>query len=335
MCLRMAVIVLLLIASSLEAASNVRPKLVYRAPLVAEIAEKGQVQGGGVTYLSPARPRYTFEPVTSVQEGHDEGYYPAINLSEVIYVTNPEYPGTPRPDAADVFSTLRGFLTDEHSWNLGYTDINNHGEVVYANQGIFSTAQGMIADRGILPSISDNGEIVYLESQVPVPAIFSTTRGVLVPSGGFDPSVNVRGEVVYIAGTGFDTIVVSTVKGQVTRLGHFALWPSINNHGEIVYTAKDGEQRQLFSTLRRQVTFKDSFPEPHWANANCNSPIGLYQNGVAGDTDVNDRGEIVFSRWLFEGPFPDPSDPEQCFFWGGLQIVRATPTRSRMRGRLP
>jgi hypothetical protein len=118
-------------------------------------------------------------------------------------------------------------------------------------------------------------------------------------------------------------MVMSTVRGQLTNPAQAALWPSINNLGEVIYTAKVGGRRELFSTVRGQITFSDSFAEPE-RPSDCGAPLLLYDGGgVAGQTDINDLGEVVFSRWLLAGPYPD--EQGSCFYWAMLQIVKAEP----------
>ncbi len=333
-----------LMLSTVEAAE---PRVRYRTLLDAAVAVEGAVSTpvSGVERATPSRSRYAFRPLTTPVDGHSQAFGPAINLREVLFVTNPEHPAVSNPHL-NVLSSPRGYVTESKTGNLRFPDVNNRGEVVYADThpgfgfGIFSTRGGLIRNRGNVPSVADTGEIVYVrhgpggDSDPPWPPptkteIVSTVRGVLATGTAYgpgqvgDPHVNSSGEVIYT----FSRAIVSTVRGTITDLWEDPLWPSLSNAGEIVYTAKDGALRQLFSSATGQVTYRDTFPEPHRSEATCTSPRGFYQGGVAGQTDVNDRGQIVFSRWLYDGPYPDPEFPEYCTYWGTLQIVVASPVR--------
>jgi hypothetical protein len=328
------------IAAALSTASTgAEPPVRYRSQIEADIAARQSAlpapPPSSLDRAGPASPRYDFKLLTTVIDGHSAAFEPAISSTEIVFVTNPEHPHVTDP-YYNVFSTERGYLTDSTTGSLQAPDVADTGEAVYADThegfgfGVFSTAAGLVRNRGNQPSVADSGEIVYArdgpggDGPPPWPPptlreIVSTTRGVLVSGTAWvdHPSVNGSGEVVYVqAGTG----VVSTVRGTIVP--EPAAWPSIADGGEIVYIAPAGGTWQLFSTARGQITFGDSFPEPAYADADCDSPFGHYQNGVGGQTDVNDRGEIVFSRWLLEGPHPFG---EECFFWGALQIVVAVP----------
>lgn len=290
------------------------------------------------------KPRYRFQLFPVPLDGFNFASAPAINTDEIVFVTDPLYPATPAA-TENLFSTSRGYLTTyvsdfSFAWDV---DINQSGEAVYKyfffpehGWSVVSTTRGLIADNAAgdcaQPSISNAGEVVYQVDSLlqDRSEIVSTTRGILVTGPRFGlgqvltPHVNSAGEVAYgEIGSG----IVSTIRGPIAP--DPASWPSINDAGEIAYVGGTGPDAplQLFSSVGGQVTFEDSFKERQLRDATCTSRHGYFQDGVAGQTDIDSSGEIVFTRWLLEGPETDLNNPGECFFLAGLQIGVARPPK--------
>ena len=183
---------------------------------------------------------------------------------------------------------------------------------------------------GCSPSINNKGEIVWEDTQSLPRLLQSTTRGILTTASEENttlaPEVNDDGEVVYqqIAGGGSEQIF-STKRGEITFFPEFsaALFPTINNAGDIIYTEDEDYRQQLFSTVRGRLTDESLFPYPtppdSWTGL---EPFGLYFSRVGYGSHVNDKGQIVFSVVLVEGPH---CDERGCFGVARIRLYLASP----------
>ena len=273
---------------------------------------------------------YRFELITN-----DEGFFPSINnFGEIVYE---KYDPSGN---INVFSTSRGWITDSTSGDARKPDINDSGEVVFCDNPtqapgpgpwtVWSTVRGSIG-MGCSPSISNNGEIVYEDTQSFPRLLKSTTRGILATFSSENttlvPDVNDFGEVVYQAITAGNTQIFSTERGQLTfspPLSGGVGFPTINNDGEVIFTAQDEDYRQqLFSTVRGRLTDESLFPYPtppdSWTGL---EPFGLYFSRVGYGSHVNDKGQIVFSVVLVEGPY---CGPRGCSGVARIRLYLATP----------
>ena len=273
-------------------------------------------------------PGYKFKQIAEI----GEGYSPSINnLEEIVYQ---KYDSNGNPN---IFSNVRGWLTFSTSGSARFPDINDLGEIVFMDNAsqtpgpgpwtTWSSVRGWIGMGGI-PSISDTGEIVYQDTQSLPRLLKSSTRGVLISdpdvnASNFNPEVNENGEVVYVSkdGSGIKQIF-STERGQITFLpvGNLVGTPTINNDGEIIYVAKDESGvKHLFSTVHGRITDASSFPEPfHSGPWTGLEEFGIYCIGVGYFPDINDKGQIVFTQMLAEGPYYDELEGE----WYGKAITR-------------
>jgi hypothetical protein len=273
---------------------------------------------------------YRFEPIAGIEEG----WTPSINnLGEIIYVK-------PDPhEVINVFSDKRGWVTFSSTNNLRFPDLNDTGEIVYADLvlgtgfSVFSSVNGLIATRCNVPSIGNTGEIVYNKSYQQPYQIISTTRGLLytsptVPEVVLNPEINDYGEVVYNDRDASGMLqIFSTERGQITFLTspRFAADPCITADGEIIYIGYDDETgvNQLFSTVHGRITDERAFTEPVQP-PECNEDVefGIYHAGVLGFPDINNKRQIVFSQMLVEGP---NFDEWGCYWMAYSRLYLATP----------
>jgi hypothetical protein len=147
------------------------------------------------------------------------------------------------------------------------------------------------------------------------------------------PEVNDHGEVVYADRvytdpdySGGKPTVFSTTRGQLT-FGPWAGQSTINNSGEVVYIAKsENNWPHLYSTINNQITDERSFPEPELMGEECLVELDLYSLGARAP-DINDKGQVVFTHVLAEGPYDVIYSPYlNCSFIHSVQIYLATPT---------
>ncbi|MHC4167444.1 MAG: hypothetical protein ACYSWQ_10840 [Planctomycetota bacterium] len=103
----------------------------------------------------------------------------------------------PTGNTYDIYSTSRGAITNNSSWQRN-PDINNNGEIVWDQDGeIWSNVRGNLA-LGTNPSINDLGEVVWTYGG----AIFSSIHGQMTASGANDlyPQINNLGEIAFLRG---------------------------------------------------------------------------------------------------------------------------------------
>lgn len=236
-------------------------------------------------YLLLSGPVPALESLTSyeflvVSDG--PSWEPSINNSgEIVYLSRDES-GNP-----NVFSTRRGQLTHSTTGYLRFPELNENGEVVYADRlppsdefQVWSTVRGLLTgqSRANTPAISDSGEVCFVRSDPDKVELHTDRRGLIVDLGD-------------IAGTTCD----------------------LNSHGEVVYRALDEEgHHQIFSSTRRQITDE---PETLLGSPSVNNrgQVVWVQSGeihtleegritefggkVGFRLDLNDHRDIVFSYW--------------------------------------
>jgi hypothetical protein len=225
-----------------------------------------------------ALPPYTFLCVT------DYGAWtPSINNnSEIVYVA---YDANGYPQ---VFSTERGQLTYSDTRNLRFTDINDAGEVVYADIAtngpsfnVYSTIRGEDISppnfQSNAPGINNLGEVSYEHTQTLPRGIYSSERGMVVESTtGFTcilTDINDSGEIVYNNQDANGNIqIYSSTRGQLTTSGGYTA--TISNYGDVIYTNGTwGGPMYIYSLDGTQIT---DFP-------------------VSVNIDMNDYGDIVLA----------------------------------------
>lgn len=254
-----------------------------------------------------------------------------------------------------------------------YTAINNHGEVVWIDNGgavtsweVYSSVHGRITNDGFsdaLPVINDSGQIAWQSGRAPVGnpsdwevmldgvrltnntgfdgevnitnageviwtgvgGIQSSTRGVLVASGGSSLDVNELGEVVYRNGS---NQIVSTTRGVIGGPGDH---PSINDSGEVVWITLT---QQVMSSTRGLIATSALMPAINNAGLivyskfdGTNFNIYAYENGVETavttgrsiglDYSLNNLGQIAFTQY---DPFTGISS-----VWVATPDVRGVP----------
>ena len=207
------------------------------------------------------------------------GWEPSINNSgEIVYLATDES-GNP-----NVFSTLRGQLTRSTTGHLRFPELNEQGEVVYADRvppavefQVWSTVRGLITKQppANVPAISDSGEICFARSEPGSVELHTDRRGLIVDLGDAPSTtcdLNSQGEVVY---RGFDEEgryqVFSSTRGQLTTEPEAFLGsPSVNNRGEVVWV----QSGELHSLVEGQVT--------------------EFGGLVGFRLDLNDSGDVVF-----------------------------------------
>ena len=207
---------------------------------------------------------------------------PSINNSgEIVYLSRDES-GNP-----NVFSTRRGQLTRSETGHLRFPELNEDGEVVYADRvppsvefQVWSSSRGLITGPAPAntPAISDSGEICFVRSDPDKVELHTDRRGLLLDLGdtiGTTCDLNSRGEVVYRAlDEEVHFQIFSSTRQQLTDEPESLLGsPSVNNHGEVVWV-QGGE---LHSLSEGQIT--------------------EFGGKVGFRLDVNDLGDIVFSYW--------------------------------------
>ena len=176
--------------------------------------------------------------------------------------------------------------------------INNSGEIVWflnSDGGIFSNVRGKLADGGLYPHLSNDGEVIYAD--------------------------------YYSGGLKWD--LVSTERGRLTFGGVINVNRSsfdVNSSGEVVYATEDASGHfQIFSTVRGQITFEatdhynpciNDLGEIVWdqylpglGGRLVSSSRGLLpENYRVGALDLNNLGEVCFSSYLpsSEGDYSSP-----------------------------
>ena len=219
---------------------------------------------------------YSFLRVTDV-----DSWEPAINNSgEIVYIARDS------DGYLNVFSTRRGQLTRSRSQATFSPSISDRGEVVHADRDgpagrlqILSTQRGPYSTDwpASLPSISDSGEVCFLQTARQPMTLRTDRRGVILQlTGSFGSrcDINRAGEIVYrdIDGAG-RLQVFSTVRGQLTR-DRTSTEPvasaTINNWGRVAYV-ESGAIKSVESGL-----------------------VARFDQRIGVPIDMNDHQEIVF-----------------------------------------
>ena len=218
-------------------------------------------------------------PIAYLVVSAGPSWEPSINNSgEIVYVTEDES-GFP-----NVFSTRRGQITRSTTGHLRYPELNEDGEIVYADRvppslefQVWSTVRGLISGRypANAPAISDTGEICFVSSEPRRVSLHTDRRGRVLDLGdsiGTTCDLNSQGEIVYrsIDGEG-DFQIFSSTRRQLTEGEEVLLGsPSVNNHGQVVWV----QSGELFSLEEGQIT--------------------EFGGLVGFRVDLNDHGEVVF-----------------------------------------
>ena len=207
---------------------------------------------------------------------------PSINNSgEIVYLSGDES-GNP-----NVFSTRRGQLTHSTTGHLRFPELNEAGEVVYADRvppsiefQVWSTTRGLISgrSRANIPAISDSGEICFVRSGPDRVELHTDRRGLVFDLGdtvGTTCDVNSLGEIVY---RGFDEEghfqIFSSTRQQISDEPEALLGsPSVNNLGQVVWV----QAGEIHSLEEGRIT--------------------EFGGKVGFRLDLNDHGDIVFSYW--------------------------------------
>ena len=117
-------------------------------------------------------------------------------LNDLGEVVSRGYMG-PTGNTYDIYSTSRGAITSDSSWQSN-PDINNDGEIVWDQDGeIWSSVRGYLA-LGTNPSINDLGEVVWTHGG----DIYSSIHGQMTFGGLTDlyPHINNSGEIAFLHG---------------------------------------------------------------------------------------------------------------------------------------
>ena len=204
---------------------------------------------------------------------------PSINNSgEIVYLALDEA-GNP-----NVFSTRRGQVTRSTTGHLRFPELNEEGEIVYADRvapstefQVWSNVRGLITVKppANTPAISDIGEICFVRSGSRRVELHTDRRGRVLDLGdsvGTTCDLNSQGEIVY---RGVDDEgnfqIFSSTRQQLTDEQEVLLGsPSVNNHGQVVWV----QSGELFSLEDGQVT--------------------EFGGLVGFRVDLNDQGDVVF-----------------------------------------
>ena len=175
-----------------------------------------------------------------------------------------------------------------------HPSINNSGEIVWEEGGIYSSTRGGLAASGMFPHLANSGEVVYADTfEGPLWDLVSTTRGRLTYGGIIDLNlsdfgVQSSGEVVYaVRDTNNHAQVYSTIRGQITSDPTDHYNPCINDNGEIVWNELvPGVSVAVVSSTRGTL------------------PIlpGMYGVGGCAVLGLNNQGDICFSGNLESSP---------------------------------
>ena len=183
----------------------------------------------------------------------------------------------------NVFSTRRGQITRSTTGHLRFPELNEDGEIVYADRvppspcfQIWSTSRGLVTERdpANTPAISDTGEVCFVRSSPARVELHTDRRGLVLDLGdsiGTTCDINSRGDIVYRGVDGEGTFqIFSTVGQQLTDEDGVLLGsPSVNNNGQVVWV----QSGELFSLQEGQVT--------------------EFGGLVGFRADLNDRGDVV------------------------------------------
>jgi len=218
-------------------------------------------------------------PFTFLVVSDDPSWEPSINNSgEIVYLAR-DAVGNP-----NVFSTRRGQVTRSTTGHLRFPELNDAGEIVYADRvppssgfQVFSTIRGLVSEQfsANTPAISDTGEICFVRSAPGHLQLHTDRRGEVLDLGdsvGTTCDINSEGEIVYRGVDGEGNFqIFSSVGGQLSGEEEVLLGsPSINNNGEVVWV----QSGELFSLEAGQVT--------------------EFGGLVGFRVDLNDQGDVVF-----------------------------------------
>lgn len=218
-------------------------------------------------------------PISFLVVSDGPSWEPSINNSgEIVYLTRDEagYP--------NVFSTRRGQLTRSTTGHLRFPDLNEAGELVYADRvppstefQIWSSARGLISRQssGNTPALSDSGEICFVKSDSRQVELHTDRRGRVLDLGdtiGTTCDVNSSGEIVYRSLDDDGNFqIFSSTRSQLTHEPQALLGsPSVNNHGQVVWV----QSGELHSLEEGQMT--------------------EFGGLVGFRIDLNDHGDVVF-----------------------------------------
>jgi hypothetical protein len=226
-----------------------------------------------------ALPEETLATITFLVVSGDSGWEPSINnAGEIVYLAR-DGAGNP-----NVVSNRRGQLTHSTTGHLRFPELNDSGEVVYADRvppaeefQVWSTERGLltVGTSANTPAIGDSGEVCFVRSAPGEVEIHTDRRGRVLDLGDSVATtcdINAQGEIVF---RGLDDKgnfqIFSTTRSQLTNEENVLLGtPSVNNRGEVVWV----QSGELFSLAQGQLT--------------------EFGGLVGFRVDLNDRGDVVF-----------------------------------------
>ena len=183
-------------------------------------------------------------PVSFLVVSESASWEPSINNSgEIVYLALDEA-GNP-----NVFSTRRGQVTRSTTGHLRFPELNEEGEIVYADRvapstefQVWSNVRGLITVQppANTPAISDSGEICFVRSGSRRVELHTDRRGRVLDLGdsvGTTCDLNSQGEVVYRSVDDEGNFqIFSSTRQQLTDEHEVLLGsPSVNNHGQVVW----------------------------------------------------------------------------------------------------
>ena len=167
----------------------------------------------GLLLLAAQAPaQASLAPISYLVVSAGPSWEPSINNSgEIVFVTRDDS-GFP-----NVVSTRRGQITRSTTGHLRYPEMNERGEIVYADRvpsslqfQVWSTVRGLISQRypANAPAISDTGEVCFVSSEPRQVSLHTDRRGRVLDLGdsvGTTCDLNSMGEIVYrsIGGNGY------------------------------------------------------------------------------------------------------------------------------------